>query len=92
MEKRSPESFVPKVESPPFVKAESYPEGVSPFSKMKAGPKPYMAMSEASTVEWSLVRNADDAIKWHLKWTPWFSPQMITGLVKYGYEAHMAKQ
>lgn len=60
---------------------------VHPFAKMKTGPKPYMHMSEQSLIEWKLVHTADDCIKWHLKWTPWFSPQMIEALVKYGYNA-----
>ena len=58
-----------------------------PFAKMKIGPKPYMSMPEQSMIEWKLVKSSDDCIKWHLKWTPWFSPQMIEALVKYGYNA-----
>ena len=62
-----------------------------PFSKMKTGPKPYMQMSEVSLLEWQMVKTADECIKWHLKWTPWFSPQMIEALVKYGYNAPHTK-
>ena len=65
----------------------SFAEYIHPFAKTKVGPKPYMHMSEQSLLEWRLVTSAADCIKWHLKWTPWFSPQMIEALVKYGYNA-----
>ena len=40
---------------------------------------------DKAQLEWDLVKSAEDAKKWHAKWTPWFTKDMIEGIVKYGY-------
>ena len=40
----------------------------------------------AAMAEWGCVHSADDARKWHTKWTPWFTAEQIEGIVKYAYE------
>ena len=56
----------------------------NPFSRIKKT-GPTTAIPEKAAAEWSLVKTADDAKKWHLQWTPWFTPEMIDGIVKFGY-------
>jgi hypothetical protein len=63
-----------------------YENAFHPFSQIKTGPKPYKQISESAQVEWDYAASDSDKVKWHLKWTPWFSPQMIEGIVKYGYK------
>jgi hypothetical protein len=48
---------------------------------------PCNPVPEKADLEWTMVHSREDAIKWHLKWTPWFSPKMIEALVDYGYKA-----
>jgi hypothetical protein len=56
----------------------------NPFSRIaKVGPT--TCIPEKAQAEWNLVKNESDAKNWHLKWTPWFTPTMIDGIVKFGY-------
>jgi hypothetical protein len=59
--------------------------GTSPLSSVKTRPSPCKVLPAIASLEWEMVHSREDAIRWHMKWTPWFSPEMIGGLVDYGY-------
>lgn len=42
--------------------------------------------------EWECVHSYEDAMKWHLKWTPWFTKDMIEGILKYAYPSEILKE
>lgn len=41
--------------------------------------------------EWETVHTYEEAMKWHLKWTPWFTKDMIEGILKYAYPTEILK-
>lgn len=68
-----------KKEAPAF-------SGISKLSAA-ANPPPRTAREE-----WECVHSYEDALKWHLKWTPWFTKSMIEGILKYAYPAEILKE
>lgn len=64
----------------PYEDEKSPPEGK--ITHLSAAAK---ALPLIASEEWKFVHSAEDAKKWHLKWTPWFTPDMIDGLIKYAY-------
>lgn len=59
---------------------------ISKISKA-ANPPPRVAREE-----WEYVHTYEDAMKWHLKWTPWFTKDMLEGILKYAYPSEMLKE
>ena len=56
------------------------------FKKMKTALTPLGHPPSRAVLEWeTAVHTYEDAVKWHLKWTPWFNKDMIEAVVKYGY-------
>lgn len=66
----------------------------NPFSRIKKTNTPTSTdPPEKAAMEWKTsVKNRESAIAWHLKWTPWFSPQMIEGIVDHGYKMGLPHQ
>lgn len=66
----------------------------NPFGRIKPSTVPTSSEPcEKATLEWKTnVKDRASAIEWHLKWTPWFSPQMIEGIVDFGYKKTCAHQ
>ena len=42
--------------------------------------------SSVAMAAWEKVKTEEDAIKWHLEYTPWFTKDAIIGIVKYAYK------
>lgn len=56
------------------------------FSKIKqAHCQASGRIPDLAQAEWKSVHTADDARKWHIKWTPWFNLDQIEGFIKYAY-------
>lgn len=53
-----------------------------PFkSSFKKGP--CQDVPSLAVIEWeNNVKSPEKAMEWHLKWTPWFTPDIIKGLIK----------
>lgn len=56
------------------------------FGKAKRENGPCTKVPSRAELEWNVaVHTYEDAVKWHLKWTPWFNKDMIEAIVKYAY-------
>lgn len=63
-----------------------------PFSKITRVSLAANAPTRNAREEWSLVHSYEEALKWHIKWTPWFTKDMIEGMLKYAYPSEILKE
>ena len=63
-----------------------------PFSKITKSSQAASPPCRTAREEWQLVHTYEDALKWHLKWTPWFTKDMIEGMLKYAYPCEILKE
>ena len=65
---------------------------IPPFAKITKTSQAANPPSRTAREEWTLVHTYEEALKWHLKWTPWFTKDMIEGILKYAYPAEILKE
>jgi hypothetical protein len=53
-----------------------------PIKHLSAAANPAPALAQA---EWEFCHTREEAIKWHLKWTPWWTKDMVEGIVDKAY-------
>lgn len=53
-----------------------------PITKISKASK---ILPELGQAEWECCHTREEAIKWHLKWTPWWTKDMIEGIVDKAY-------
>lgn len=63
-----------------------------PFTRITKSSLAGSPPTRAAREEWSLVHSYEDALKWHIKWTPWFTKDMIEGMLKYAYPSEILKE
>lgn len=63
-----------------------------PFSRISKTSSASECPPRSAREEWSTVHSYEDALKWHIKWTPWFTKDMIEGILKYAYPAEILKE
>lgn len=57
-----------------------------PFSTIHSHiPACCKCMSPLAEAEWKIVKTPAEAKIWHLKWTPWLTPECIDGILKFHY-------
>lgn len=63
-----------------------------PFSRISKTSSASECPPRTAREEWSTVHTYEDALKWHIKWTPWFTKDMIEGILKYAYPTEILKE